>query len=85
MKVKDENKIEEKVAKVLSNFFHETLMPYLEGKFKENDEDHEQIFRKLDRNQEEHDRIFEKLDGIEEKLVGHEKRIKKLEVVSAIS
>lgn len=87
-----ENLIQKNVTNVLGEFFEQILSPYLDHeheevmkKFKENDEDHEQTFRKLDRNLEEHDEILEQLDSIEGKLKSQEKKIKKLEVLTAVS
>lgn len=81
---------EERVIKVFSDFFHETLVPYFEEKFsaidkrfEENDKDHEKIFRALERNRDEHDEMFKKLDSIEGHVKNHEKRIKRLEVIAA--
>ena len=81
---------DKKFAKAFSqgigDFFEKVLAPYLQGEFdkidnqfRENSEDHDDIFRKLDQNQKEHDETFVRLDRIENKVDGHEKRIKKLE------
>ena len=79
-----------KFAKAFSNgigeFFEKILAPYLQGEFdkidnqfKENSEDHDDIFRKLDQNQKEHDEMFVRFDRIENKVDGHERRIRALE------
>lgn len=95
----DLKKIQKLMADSLGDFFDKVLRPYVDNQFKENDEDHEEIFRKLRRNQKEHDemfvrlgrndkdhkRIFVRLDQIEEKVDGHEKRIKNLEKLSELS
>lgn len=57
--------IDKKVMTVLGEFFENVLAPYLDAKFKKNDNQHDTIFRKL--------------DEIDDDLLDHEKRIKKLE------
>ena len=88
-----DRKFAKALSRGLGDFFDHVIVPYFDARLKENDEDHDEIFRKLDRNQEEHDemfvrldqnekdhkKIFVKLDLIEEKVDGHETRIKKLE------
>lgn len=85
------------IAESLADFFHGTLAPYLEEKFKQNDDehkkifkmldkndkDHDRIFRKLEQNQDGHDEMFQRLDRIEGHVKNHEKRIKRLETVTA--
>ncbi|MFH1833111.1 MAG: hypothetical protein ABH816_02990 [Candidatus Levyibacteriota bacterium] len=91
MKTKYQNGgLEEKIASVFSDFFHETLAPYLEEKFSaidkrfdENDMDHEKIFRAVERNKDEHDKIFQDLEKAEKLLNVHGKKIKHLK--SAVS
>lgn len=78
-----------KFAKAFSNsigeFFDHIMVPYFDARFKESEEDHDDIFRKLDRNQEEHDQMFVKLDSIEKKVDGHDPRIKKIEKTLQVS
>lgn len=82
----DLGQIQKMITTSLGDFFEKVLAPYLQGEFdkidnqfKENGEDHDDIFRKLDQNQKEHDEMFVRLDRIENKVDGHERRIKKLE------
>ena len=76
---KDLEQIQKMMSNSLGDFFDKIIVPYFDVKFKENDEDHDDIFRKLDKNRNEHDRMFIKLDSIEKKVDGHEKRVKTLE------
>lgn len=78
-----ESLIVKNVTHILGEFFEKSLAPYLDKQFKENDYDHEEIFRRLGKNDLEHERMFEKLNTIESKVDGHEKRIKKLEKVAS--
>lgn len=80
---KDLKRVEDIVANVLSEFFHKVLAPYLDEKFKENDDDHERIFRKLDRNEDQHDEILQDQDKIEKVIKDHERRIKRVETITA--
>lgn len=79
MKKSDIQQIQKMLASTLGDFFDKVLKPYVDSQFKENDEDHDTIFRKLDQNQREHDRMFVRFDRLEEKVDGHESRIKKIE------
>ena len=82
----DLSQIQEMTSNSLGEFFDKVLEPYFSGEFgridkrlQENDEDHDDMFRKLDQNQDQHDQMFVKLDSIEKKVDGHERKIKKLE------
>lgn len=75
----DLGQIQKMITNSLVEFFDKVLKPYVDNQFKENSEDHDDIFRKLDQNQKEHDRMFARFDGLEDKVDGHDRRIKKLE------
>ena len=79
MKKTDDESIQKTISKSLGDFFDKILVPYLDAKFKVHDEDHDEVIMKLDHNQKEHDQILVKLESIENKVDGHQSRIKKLE------
>ena len=93
----DLKKIEEMIAKSISELFNEILAPYFDEKFgainkrfddhdkrfDENESDHDKIFRALERNRDEHDEMYQKLDEIGGHIKDHGKRIKKLESLTA--
>lgn len=90
---KDFKTIETLMQKALTEFFDTLVLPY----FEHNEQDHKEIKetladydremdlmqRKLDRNQDEHDEIFVKLDSIEKHVINHERRIKRVETITA--
>ncbi len=45
----------------------------------------DKIYRKLEKNEDDHEEIFDKLENINQNVNGYEKRIKKLEVFSGLN
>ncbi len=64
------------VGESLSEFLDEALAPYLDRKFKENEEAHKEIFRRLDANDADHTEIFARFD---ENDKDHDKMFRSLE------
>ena len=95
----DIKQIKNVVGESLSEFLDEALAPYLERKFKENDEahkdivarfdendkDHDKMFRAMEKNTNEHEDIFVKQAEIDKTLRTHDKRLKQLEATVVAS
>ncbi len=67
---------------------HEEIRAILKShdkRFDTQDKDLDSIQRKLEKNEDDHEEIFDKLEDINQKVNGHEKRIKKLEVSSGLN
>lgn len=78
MLTKDDLKqIKTLIAESFGDFFNNDLAPYLSKKFKESEEDHEELTRRLDKNDLGHEAIIDKLNKIELKVGAHELEIKK--------
>lgn len=85
--------IDTKLKSALQDFFETLILPYFEHnesdhkemmrRFDENDKEHDRIFRMLEKNQDEHDEMFQRFDRIESHVKNNEKRVKRLEAVTA--
>lgn len=95
VKVKSSSKksIKDTMIDAISEFYEGVMFPYMDGRFtsiedrlenvevdvKDLKEDMDDVQRKLYQNQKDHDEMFVRFDRIENKVDGHERRIKKIE------
>ncbi len=65
--------------KILGN--HEKLLIEYSKSFDSQDKELDSIQRKLEKNEDDHEEIFQKLDGINKLFANQEKRIRRVETV----
>lgn len=90
---KDIKAIQGIVGNSLTDFFERMTLPYLEENEKahkdlikrhdKHDEDFDKVFRKLERNDDQHDEILQDLNKMEKTFDNHERRIKRVETITA--